>query len=100
MAETQGPEIGLSSTVALSSVLHADVSFSHFWISQGTVNDADYASDNRAVKTADYDFKANRGQSSNIRAEIFTQSGQLKSSHLQHIPAILVAIKPCICWMA
>lgn len=71
----RGPEIGLSSTVALSSVLHADVAFSHFWISQGTVNDADYASDNRAVKTADYDFKANRGHSSNIRAEIFYTIG-------------------------
>ncbi|MGE8380804.1 MAG: hypothetical protein ACN6PN_20725 [Sphingobacterium sp.] len=67
----RGPEIGISSTIALSSALQAEVAFRHFWISQGTVNDADYASDNRAVKTADYDFKANRGHSSNIRVEIF-----------------------------
>ncbi|MNG66549.1 hypothetical protein D3C87_823670 [compost metagenome] len=67
----RGPEIGISSTIALSSVLQTEVAFRHFWISQGTVNDADYASDNRTVKTSDYDFKADRGHSSNLRAEIF-----------------------------
>lgn len=67
----KGPEIGLSSTVALSSVLHAEVAFHYFRISKGTANDADYASDNRAVKTSDYDFKADRGHSSNLRANFF-----------------------------
>ena len=67
----RGPEIGLSSTVALSPVLHAEVSFRHFWISQGTVNDTDYASDNRAVKTADDDFRADKGHSTSLRAEVF-----------------------------
>lgn len=66
----RGAEIGFSSTVALSSLFRATIAIRHFWINQGVVNDSDYASDNRAVKTADDNFKADQGHATNIRAEL------------------------------
>nr|WP_288813142.1 hypothetical protein [uncultured Sphingobacterium sp.] len=67
----RGPELGISSVVTLSPEVEAMVSISHFYITQGIVNDSDYASDNRTEKTADFDFKADRGHATSARAEIY-----------------------------
>lgn len=66
----RGPEIGLASAYRLTSAIVLLGNFRYQHIVSGTVNDSDYAGDNRAVTTAAYDLPADRGYTIDAKAEL------------------------------
>lgn len=67
----QGPQIGISSSKKIVRRVHLEAAFRYQWITTGTVNDADYASDNRAAKTSDLNLNANKGHTVQAKAELY-----------------------------
>ncbi|CAI9678142.1 omptin family outer membrane protease [Elizabethkingia anophelis] len=68
--QLRGPEMGIISAVSISSRFQVRWNFSYQAITSGTVNDTDYAGDNRALKTAEFNLQADKGYTIKTRLEL------------------------------
>lgn len=64
------PEMGIISAVSISSRFQVKWDFSYQVITSGKVNDTDYAGDNRALKTAEFNLQADKGYTIKTRLEL------------------------------
>ncbi|MCT4263271.1 omptin family outer membrane protease [Elizabethkingia anophelis] len=68
--QLSGPEMGIISALSISSRFQVKWNFSYQAITSGKVNDTDYAGDNRAFKTAEFNLKADKGYTIKTRLDL------------------------------
>ncbi|HFI4797885.1 omptin family outer membrane protease [Elizabethkingia anophelis] len=68
--QLSGPEMGIISGLSISSRFQVKWDFSYQVITSGKVNDTDYAGDNRALKTAEFNLQADKGYTIKTRLEL------------------------------
>jgi outer membrane protease len=65
-----GPKLGIISGIPITTKLELKLDLSYKIIVSGKVNDSDYAGDNKAVKTAEFNLQANKGHSIKTSLEL------------------------------
>ncbi|MDM1384369.1 omptin family outer membrane protease [Myroides marinus] len=68
--DLSGPKLGIISGIPITPKLKLKLELSYKTIISGKVNDSDYAGDNKAVKTAEFNLQADKGHSIKTSLEL------------------------------